>query len=247
MAQYFYPQGQTKVLNEGMATFTHYEMMSLWHERGQISNGSLLEFLHSHSNVVGQQRFDSPYFNGFNPYALGYAICKDIKRISLEPTSEDKEWFPRFAGNGDVWGNVRQAVFDHRDEGFILEYLSPKVMRDLRMFEIHDPQKMGHYAVGDIHNDTGYRKIRRSLAKLYNTAYMSPEMHVIDVDILGDRQLQVQYTMRDGRMLHEDMTTGALMALSTLWGYSVRLFEKNADDESEEMESTIFDASEDDF
>ena len=42
-----YPQTQTKVMNEGCATYTHYQIIDRLHEKGQISDGSLMEFLRS--------------------------------------------------------------------------------------------------------------------------------------------------------------------------------------------------------
>src|SRR5580698_10664428 len=51
IAQYFYPQMQTKVMNEGCATYVHYEIMTRLHETGQINDGAWLEFLRSHTNV----------------------------------------------------------------------------------------------------------------------------------------------------------------------------------------------------
>ena len=58
VAQYFYPQKQTKVMNEGCATYVHYTIMNRLYDRGQISEGAMLEFLHSHSSVVFQPDFN---------------------------------------------------------------------------------------------------------------------------------------------------------------------------------------------
>ena len=85
IAQYFYPQGQTKVMNEGTATYVHYRIMTRLHEQGRISDGNFLEFLQSHTNVVFQPDFDNQNFSGFNPYALGFAMMQDIERIVTEP------------------------------------------------------------------------------------------------------------------------------------------------------------------
>ncbi len=49
LAQYFYPQRQTKVMNEGCATWVHYEILNRMYDRGQLTEGSMLEFMHSHS------------------------------------------------------------------------------------------------------------------------------------------------------------------------------------------------------
>ena len=51
IAQYFYPQQQTKVMNEGCATYCHYRIMNRLHEKGQISDGSFLEFLQSQESI----------------------------------------------------------------------------------------------------------------------------------------------------------------------------------------------------
>ena len=74
VAQYFYPQMQTKVMNEGCATFVHHYIMNALYDRGQIGEGSILEFLHSHSSVVMQPGFDDSRYYGINPYALGFAM-----------------------------------------------------------------------------------------------------------------------------------------------------------------------------
>src|SRR6202000_1879097 len=50
IAQYFYPQSQTKVMNEGTATYVHYRIMSRLHEQGSLSDGHFMEFLQSHTN-----------------------------------------------------------------------------------------------------------------------------------------------------------------------------------------------------
>src|ERR1700738_3367600 len=52
IAQYFYSQSQTKVMNEGTATYVPYRIMTRLHEQGRISDGNFLEFLQSHTNVV---------------------------------------------------------------------------------------------------------------------------------------------------------------------------------------------------
>src|SRR6185437_11895917 len=120
IAQYFYPQSQTKVMNEGCATFVHYEVLHRLREKGLLTDGAMLEFLQSHSGVVYQPEFNSSHYSGFNPYALGFAMMQDIKRVALEPTQEDKEWFrgKPFVGCGDYMGALKEAWADFRDESF---------------------------------------------------------------------------------------------------------------------------------
>jgi spore cortex formation protein SpoVR/YcgB (stage V sporulation) len=103
LSQYFYPQRQTKMMNEGCATFVHYEIMNRLYERGQLTDGTMLEFLHSHSSVIFQPSFNDRRFGGLNPYALGFAMMNDIKRISTEPSPEDREWFPSSPAAATGW------------------------------------------------------------------------------------------------------------------------------------------------
>lgn len=113
LAQYFYPQQQTKMMNEGCATFVHYEIMQRLFDRGQINEGAMLEFLHSHSSVVAQPAFHSKRFSGMNPYALGFAMMRDIQRICRQPTDEDLHWFPEIAGNGNDMATLRELSLIH--------------------------------------------------------------------------------------------------------------------------------------
>ena len=52
IAQYFYPQPQAKLMNEGCATWVHQRIMTRLHETGQIDDAAFLEVLHSTSNVI---------------------------------------------------------------------------------------------------------------------------------------------------------------------------------------------------
>ena len=150
LAQYFYPQKQTKGMNEGCATFVHYYIINALYDQGRISDGTMLEILHSHSNVVFQPEYSDQRFSGINPYALGFAMMQDIQRMCLEPTDEDREWFPDIAGS-DWLSTLKFAMNSFKDESFILQYLSPKVMRDFRMFAIADDSAESHVEVAAIH------------------------------------------------------------------------------------------------
>ena len=90
VSQYFYPQKQTQVMNEGWACFWHYHILNQMYDEGLVTDRFMLEFLHSHSNVVMQPEYNSPHYSGINPYALGFNMFMDIKRICQEPTEKRK-------------------------------------------------------------------------------------------------------------------------------------------------------------
>ncbi len=226
IAQYFYPQPQCKVMNEGCATWTHQRIMSRLHETGQIDDAAFLEVLHSTSNVIMQPGFDHPAGGpGFNPYALGYAMMTDIARICDEPTKEDRAWFSDWAGNGDAIGTLRHAWANYRDESFVLQFLSPKVMRDFRMFRLMDDTRESTLLVDAIHDDEGYRGIRRSLARSYDPGLNDADIQVVDVDLAGDRRLMLEHRTQPGRLLSASDAKLTLQYLARLWGYEVRLQE----------------------
>ena len=228
IAQYFYPQSQTKVMNEGCATFCHYQIMGRLYEHGLIGEASFLEFLQSHTNVVAQPDYDDPRYGGLNPYALGFAMMQDVERICVEPTDEDREWFPAIAGSRDPFGVLTDMWANYRDESFVAQYLSPKLIRRWRLFQVLDAgENAEDLKVEAIHDERGYRKIRRALARQYDVSRLDPDVHVVDVDLVGDRCLMVQHNIVDDILLDERETVEVLQHLADLWGYDVHLREVN--------------------
>ncbi|TPK77362.1 SpoVR family protein [Mesorhizobium sp. B2-4-15] len=223
IAQYFYPQRQTQVMNEGCATFVHYTLMNTLFDRGRISEGAMLEILRNHSNVIFQPSFDDPRFSGINPYALGLDMMQDIQRISTEPTAEDRDWFPDIAGRGDWLETLLDAWANHRDESFIRQYLSPTLIRKWRFFVLGDGADQPHYEVASIHNERGYNRIRAALAQSYDLGASRPDIQVVDVALLGDRHLRLQHKVKNGIMLDNESRDATLRHIRNLWGYEVSL------------------------
>jgi stage V sporulation protein R len=83
-AQYFIPQIETKIMNEGWASF--------WHKRILDSLGLPqelhLEFIVRHNQVV------RPIPGQLNPYHLGLRTWEDIERRGDQPTPEERENLP---------------------------------------------------------------------------------------------------------------------------------------------------------
>ncbi len=225
IAQYFYPQSQTKVMNEGCATYVHYRIMNRLHEKGLITDGAMVEFLRSHTNVVFQPEFDDPRYSGLNPYALGFAMMQDIARICNEPTAEDQHWFPAIAGQGNEMAVLRDVWANYRDESFILQFLSPRLIRQFGLFHVLDDAEEPHLTVQAIHDERGYRKIQRALARQYDIAWTLPDIQVVDVDLDGDRTLVLAHRALNRVLLEEKDARHVLQHLADLWGYDVVLRE----------------------
>ncbi len=221
IAQYYYPQRQTQVMNEGWACFWHYHLLHEMYDEGLVTDGFMLEFLHSHSSVIMQPDFDSPYYSGINPYTLGFNMFMDIKRICEEPTEEDRLWFPDIAGS-DWLDTVHFAMKNFKDESFILQFLSPKVMRDMKLFSIVDNESRTYLEVDSIHNKSGYKELREALSEQYNLGHREPNIQVYSVNTHGDRKLTLRHYQHQGRPL--DKNADELMKyIRHLWQFDVEI------------------------
>jgi stage V sporulation protein R len=221
IAQYFYPQGQTKVMNEGWACFWHYTLLHGLYDEGLVTDEFMLEILQSHTNVIMQVPYNSPYYNGINPYTLGYHMMQDIRRICESPTEEDKFWFPALA-NTDWLQSLDHAMRNFKDESFIAQYLSPHLIRELRLFQLIDDDQQPEFMVGAIHNADGYQQIRSALARQYNLGSLDQDIQVFSVDVEGSRTLTLHYTQQN-RVPMGAETNAVLKHLHTLWQFPVVL------------------------
>jgi spore cortex formation protein SpoVR/YcgB (stage V sporulation) len=221
IAQYFYPQYLTKVLNEGWASFTHYYIMNRLYDKGLLTDGAMLEFLKLHTGVLYQPNFDSPYFSGLNPYYLGFEIFADIKRMCEDPDDEDRELFPNIAGTNWV-DTCLDAVANYRDESFIHQFLGPKVVRKMKLFKIVDDSREDHFIIDAIQNAEGFKEIRTRLAKSYELDDWCPKVEVTNADINGDRTLTLTYYRERGRNIGESWQV-MLAHVASLWGHKVKL------------------------
>lgn len=226
IAQYFYPQRQSQVMNEGWATFWHYKLLNTMYDEGWLTDGVMIEWLKSHTNVVYQPRVGDRGYSGINPYALGFAMYNDIQRICQNPTEEDRQWFPELAGS--PWlPALDHAMRNFKDESFIGQYLSPKLMRDLRLFAIHDDEKKSEIEVAAIHDESGYRRVRELLSQQYDLGSREPNIQVWNVNLRGDRSLTLRHFQHKDRPL-ADSASEVLKHVARLWGFAVHLESANA-------------------
>lgn len=223
-AQYFFPQGQTKVSNEGWATFWHYHIINRMYDLGYLGDKFMQEFISHHTAVVYQPSFDKKYYSGLNPYALGFNIYQDIKRMCENPTDEDREWFPNLVGK-DWRKEIYFAMQNFKDDSFILQYLSPKVIRDMKLFLIEDDEDVNWvYSIKKIHNERGYKQIREALSSWYNRSRYVPDIQIDRIDVHGDRELSLIYTPNMGMQLEKNETQKTLKHVKKLWGFNVSLY-----------------------
>ena len=223
LAQYFYPQAQTKVMNEGWATFWHYTILNRLHEKGLVDDGFMLEFLKSHTNVHRPAGVRLQGLQRHQPVCARVLRCSsDIRRICEAPTAEDRDWFPDIAGT-DWRKTLDFAMRNFKDESFIAQFLSPRLIRELRLFAVADHEDEDALFIDSIHDDDGYRRVRKLLAQQY-----AHESRVPDVQV---RALQPRRRpLADAAPFHPssaaalaDAAGEVVKHLRRLWGFAVRL------------------------
>jgi stage V sporulation protein R len=230
IAQYFYPQRQTQVMNEGWATFWHYTLLNHLYEEGKLTDGFMLEFLQSHTNVVYQPPFHSRMYSGINPYALGFAMFTDLRRICEQPTDEDRALVP---GTGRQRLGEIARFRDAQLQGRKLHRAVPVAQADPRPEAVRRARRRSgrKLEIAAIHDDAGYAKVRQLLAEQYNLGNREPNIQVYNVDVYGDRSLTLRHFMHNRRPLG-DSTPAMLRHIARLWGYNVRIESVDQDDAS---------------
>jgi stage V sporulation protein R len=245
--QYFYPQGQTKMMNEGFASYMHYNLIHDLYDLNILDDGAMMELLASHTGVISQPEYHDQRYYGINPYALGFAMMNDIVRVANEPTEEDRAWFASqdWIGSGRGHEIVLWAVENFKDESFILQFLSPKVIRDFKLFDVHDDERDPELEIAAIHNEQGYRHIRSTLSHQYNNGYYIPDIQVVNVDRWGSRTLTLRHFMVNKRPLEPAAAAETLEFIRWLWQYPVILESVDENNETraiwENKDETILD------
>lgn len=226
--EYFSPQRQTKVGNEGFATMMHYEILLRMEEKGLVGSKFMLEVLQSHTGVIGQLPYNHPYYSGINPYTLGFNILQDIKRMCENPTKEDEIYFPQIVGQ-DWIEQVQNAAYNYRDETLVQTFLSPKVMRDMKLFAMRNDSEKAYMEILGSHDQQGYDIVRNQLAEQYNIHNLIPMIEVVDVDVRGDRTLTLRHTAKLNTELDISSTRETLQHIQHIWDFDVKLISQDED------------------
>lgn len=240
LADYFFPQYLTKVSNEGWATFWHYTILNDLFDSNQITEGHMIECLDLHSSVVYQpglfKKIDSSgyaifnkYWSGLNPYALGFNIYQDIRRISTNPTEEDRQWLPDLIGR--PWlENVKTAMANFRDESFISQYLSPTVARKMKLacfkpLDESDDHDAHYIITGSTDKDEAFKTLRNSLSKSFNINKFFPLVKVRRFK--ESNELEFTYESMDKRHL-DTKSVEKVIQLISVWFWRNQLINYDA-------------------
>jgi stage V sporulation protein R len=156
IGQYFYPQRQTQVMNEGWATFWHYTLLNPCTTKAGDRR------LHAGIPAIPHQRGLSSRLRRAHGIAastpMRWALpCGRTSSASAStPPTKTARWFPDIAGS-DWRETFDFAMRNFKDESFIAQFLSPKLIRDFKLFAIlDDDQPTTSWKVAAIHDDAGH-------------------------------------------------------------------------------------------
>ncbi|MCA8988373.1 MAG: SpoVR family protein [Planctomycetaceae bacterium] len=214
-AYYFAPQGQTKIMNEGWASYWHSTIMT----RHGLTDAELIDYAEHHSGTMAT----SP--TRLNPYKLGIELFRDIEerwnkgRFGSEWEScedfETRQNWDTGAGRG------REKIFEvrrvHNDITFIDTFLTEDFCRQQKLFSFAYNQEQKSYEIVSREFAAIKSQLLRSL-----TNFGRPIIRVQDGNYQnrGDLYLVHQY---EGVELKLDEAQDTLRNLHKLWGRSVYL------------------------
>jgi stage V sporulation protein R len=206
-AQYFIPQIETKIMNEGWASFWHKRIL----EALDLPQALRMEFLVRHTQVL------CPTPGGLNPYHVGMTVWQDIERRWSKPDAqEESRSAPPKKSAKDKLFEVREV---ERDTSFLRRYLTEELIRELNLFEY---QSRGNdKVVSRVADETGWQAIKETLIQNVGTGTI-PVIKVEDADYNNSRSLFLKHS-HDGRDLQLEYAEKTLHYLRQLWGREVLL------------------------
>ncbi|MBI2122271.1 MAG: SpoVR family protein [Candidatus Sungbacteria bacterium] len=215
-AQYFIPQMETKIMNEGWASFWHKRIL----ESLELPQNLHMEFIVRHTQVL------CPTPGGLNPYHVGMKIWEDIEErwdkgrfgpeYDLCTASERSDWnIKTMQGRNKIFV-VREV---ERDTSFLRRFLTEDLVRELKLFEY---QTRGNdKVISRVADEENWRSIKDTLIQNVGTGTI-PVIKVEDADYNSERTLYLKHA-HDGRDLQLEYAEKTLQYLRQLWGHEVVL------------------------
>ncbi|MBP3040348.1 SpoVR family protein [Bacillaceae bacterium Marseille-Q3522] len=199
---YFWPQLETKIMNEGWASYWHQRIL----REMDLTSGEALEFAKLNAGVVQPSR------TGINPYYLGLKIFEDIEERYNRPTDEMKRRSVKPDSGRDKIFEVREM---ESDISFLRNYLTKELVtrEDMYLF-----QKQGRdYKIVD----KDWKSVRDQLVNSrVNGGF--PYLTVNDGDYLKNGELYIKHWF-EGIELDIKYLEKVLPYIYQLWGRNVHL------------------------
>ncbi len=214
-AYYFAPQGQTKIMNEGWASYWHSKIMT----RHGLTDDELIDYADHHAGTMATSR------NRLNPYKVGIELFKDIEDrwnkgqfgAAFDACTDQRE--------REDWdlqlGLGRQKIFEvrriHNDVTFIDSFLTPEFCLRQNFFQYKFNEGENYYEIAT-------REFQQIKTQLLNslTNHGRPFIYVVDGNYKNRGELYLQHHY-EGVELRKDYAQDTLVNLQKLWHRPVHL------------------------
>ena len=222
-AYYFAPQGRTKTINEGWASFWHSRLMT----EALLEPSELIDYADHHSGTMAT----SP--GRLNPYKVGIELWRDIEeRWNKGRHGPEWEACDDYARR-ESWdtGAMRglEKVFEvrrhHNDVTFIDEFLTPEFVRRHGLFTYEYDRRSNQYVI----SDREFHAVKEKLLFML-TNFGQPAIEVADGNLLNRGELLLAHRY-EGIPLKLDRALETLENVHALWRRPVNL-ETFVDDEA---------------
>ena len=214
-AYYFAPQAQTKILNEGWATYWHAKIMT---ERA-LNDAEVIDFADHHSGTV------AAHPGQINPYRLGFELWKDIEdRWNKGKFGKDYDECDDYAAKRE-WdlglGLGREKIFEtrrvHNDITFIDAFFTEEFCHQHKFFTYAFNPERGVYDIADRNWKSVKQKLLTSL-----TNFGQPFIYVSDANYENRGELLLEHR-HEGVDLRVDYAKDTLKNLFSIWSRPVHL------------------------
>ena len=220
-AYYFAPQAQTKIMNEGWASYWHEKIMT----QRVLNASELIDFADHHSSTL------AVHPGQLNPYKLGYELFCDIERRWNtgrfgKEYDECDDIAKRAAWNRDT-GMGREKIFQVRaiynDMTFIDEFLTEEFCREQKLFTYSLNERNNRYEVAD----RSFQAVKEKLLfQLTNMGH--PHISVVDANYDNRGEMLLRHRF-DGLELRRDYASATLEAIYRVWSRPVHIESVSAD------------------
>ncbi len=218
--QYFVPQMQTKIMNEGWAAYWHQKLMRQMFAMDKLTVEDMVNFARMHAGVVAPSR------NSINPYYIGSKIFEDINRkfegIPHHAGETEKNWLDEEIDPKSYIGNPRYDIFkvreEYNDQRFLRDYLSDYLIPDLDLY-IYE-LKGQEWVV----TEKDPEKIRNMIAEqMVNFGRPVINVPIDGADYNKKRELYLKHSTEGEREINLAWADKTLRHIYAMWGKPVYL------------------------
>ena len=214
-AYYFAPQGQTKIMNEGWASYWHSKIMTTY----GLTDAEIIDYADHHSGTMAM----SP--QRLNPYKIGIELFRDIEeRWNKGQFGSDWEQCDDLRAK-ETWdkqlGLGREKIFEvrriHNDVTFIDTFLTAEFCQKHKMFMFAYNEANDNFEIAS----REFEKVKQQLLGSL-TNHGRPVIRVVDGNYRNRGELLLSHQFQ-GMPLKLDYARDTLTNLGRLWGRPVHI------------------------